>query len=677
MIEELVGLAQKLEPFALIGAAGIGKTSIALTLLDHHLIKERFGDNRRFIRCDQIQPSRVHLLRRLSEVIGAGIENPADLAPLRPSLSSKEMILILDNAESILDPQGPDAQGINSVVKELSRFRNICLGFTSRIATLPTHCKRLVIPTLSMEAARDTFHGAYGNNERSGVIDDLLQRLDFHALSITLLATAAFHNMWDHGELVKKWELHQTQALRTDYHESLAATIELSLSSPTFEKLGSNARDLLEVVAFFPQGINKKNLDWLFPTIPDIEYIFNKFCVLSLTHLSGNFITMLAPIRDHLRLRDPKSSPLLCTIKDRYFSRLSVRLDPHDPAFQEAEWIKSEDANVEHLLDVFIAIDPNSGDVWDACIGFIDHLYWHKKRLVVLQPMIEGLPDVHPSKPGCLFGLSQLFQSVGNFKEQKRLLVDALKLVKDGGDDFRVARTLVHLSNANRLLDLREEGRQQANEALKILERLDDIAGQARCHLSLACSLLHSEGSGRLGAAEEEASRAIAILPENGQEFLVCRSHHLLGKIYRSKGEKEKAIHHFKTALGIASPLKCRGQLFRILTSLAELSLDEGRFDEAAIHIQQAKSHAVDGTYHLGCAAGLQAVVWHRQNKLEEAKSEASRALEIFERLGAVGAVPRRELLRAIAAGCPGECSGFREELLLTPVNPLFLGRAV
>ena len=632
LISEIISLAENLEPIALIGVGGIGKTSVALTVLHHNRIKERFGSSRRFIRCDQFPASRSHFLARLSKVIGAGIESPEDLASLRPHLSSREMILFLDNAESILDPQGTDAQDIYSIVDELSRFNNICLGITSRIFTVPPHCKRPTISTLSMESALDIFYAIYNNGGRSNVVNDLVKRLDFHPLSITLLATTASHNTWSYDRLAKEWDAHHAQVLRTDFNESLAATIELSLASPTFRKLSPDARELLGIVAFFPQGVDENNLDWLFPTIPDRRNTFDKFCVLSLTSRTNNFITMLAPIRDYLCPQDPQSSPLLCETKDRYCSRLRDGVAPGKPGFAEMRWIVSEDVNAEHLLSVFISIDVDEGVTLSTCPRFIDHLYWHKPRQTLLKSQIEALPDDHDSKSRCLLELARLSQSLGNFAEQKRLLSHALKLERDKGDEHQVGQVLVWLSEANRDLGLFEEGIRQGREALEIYERLDDVVEQGNCLSDLAFTLFED---GQLDAAEGAASRAIDLLPETGEDFLVCKSHRFLGDIYSSKGEGGKAIHHYEVALGIASSFNWPDQLFFIHGRLARLSLNEGEFDDARAHIEQAKLHVAEDEYLLGRAADIQAQIWHKQGRLEEAASDASRAIEIYEKLGA------------------------------------------
>jgi tetratricopeptide (TPR) repeat protein len=414
-----------------------------------------------------------------------------------------------------------------------------------------------------------------------------------------------------------------------------------------FQELGPDARGLLEVVAFFPQGVNENNIDWLFPTISDGPNMFDQFCTLSLTYRSNGFITMLAPLRDHLRPKDPKSSPLLETTKERYFSRLSVEVQyPGKPGFEESRWITSEDVNVEHLLDVFTSIGADSKDVWDACAVFMDHLSWHKARLVTLGPKIEALPDNHPSKAQCLGNLASLFYSVGNWAEYKRLLTHALKLWRERGDDYQVAQRLRDLSQANRHAGLPMEGIQNAKEASEIFERLGDIAGQAKCLISLAYVLLDGE---QLDAAEEAASRAMDLLPEKGEQFLVCCGHRVLGNIYRSKGGTEKSIHHFEAALEIATSFNDHTELFWIHHGLADLVLVQGRFDDAHAHIEHAKAHAINDTYHLGHVMVLQAEFWCDQRMFEKARFEASRAADVYEKLGAANDLWRcQELLRII-----------------------------
>lgn len=208
-----------------------------------------------------------------------------------------------------------------------------------------------------------------------------------------------------------------------------------------------------------------------------------------------------------------------------------------------------------------------------------------------------------------------------------------VELERRQGDEYLVGRALRFLSDVNRHLGLHEEGILQGKEALEIYERVGGTREQMQCLIYLAWLLFEDR---QFDAAEEAASRALGLVPEKGEEFLVCQFHRVLGRIYQSRGEKKTAIHHFETALGIASPFDWHDPLFWIHHDMADLFSDQGEFNDAHAHVERAKSHILNDAYKLGWAVYLQAGVLHRQQRLEDAKLEASNALEIFEKLGAV-----------------------------------------
>ena len=632
LVDEVVGSAENYTPMALVGTGGIGKTSIILTVLNDPRIKQRFDDNRSFIRCDQFPASHTHFLRKLSEAIGAGTENPEGLSSMRRHLASKKMLIVLDNAESILGLSGTDAQEIHTIVDELSQYDNICLVITSRISdALPSHCEIIKIPTLMMEDGHKTFYRIYTCGGRPDEINKILEELDFHPLSIFLLATTAQQNEWDTKRLTMEWERQRTGVLRARNLGSLEETVEISLKSPLFQTLGNSAREVLGVVAFFPQGVNKDNVGGLFPTISDGPSVFDTFCNLSLTYRTNGFITMLAPLREYLYPMDPMASPLLRTAKEHYFKRLSVeRLAPGEPGFDESQWITSEDVNIEHLLDVFASIDTDSEDVWGACMRFTDHLRWHKPRLVVLGSKVKALPDTHPSKPRCLSFLSGLLGSVGSWVEQKRILDQSLRLWRERKVDYWVAEALIDLAEANRVLNLLEEGIQQAREALDIFRRLGKAEKQALCWVILALSLDQDK---QLDAAEETATCAMDLF-EDRDQLQLGQCHKILGRIHQSKGDREKAIHHFEASLRIASVLNSHNYLCKAHLSLADLYLEENKPNDAHPHIEHAKAHAGNDEILLGLAFYTSVRVLSAQDRREEAKSEAPRVIAIFEKFG-------------------------------------------
>lgn len=358
--------------------------------------------------------------------------------------------------------------------------------------------------------------------------------------------------------------------------------------------------------------------------------------------------------------------------KERYFARIAVKLDPNLPRFRDARWISSEDTNVERLLDVFTSINSDLEGIWCTCVDFLDHLLGHKPRQTVLKAKIEELPDDHRSKPRCLFLLASLSGVIGNHVEEISLLNHAVKLERERGSGSGVALVLRNLANANRILGCYDAGVHQAREGLEIYNRLGATGGRAE-FLNILARLFREDG--RLDAAEEAILESIRLLSKKGKEDIVCSSHHVLGGIYCSKGEREKAIYNFEVALGIASTFDWRPFLSGVHFSLAALFLDEDGFHDAQPHLDQAKSHALGNTYNLGHATLLQARTWYRQHRLKGAAFEALHAEEIFKKLGNSQYLEIcKGLLRVIRGATeglpPSSESGFNGELSGTNTYP-------
>ena len=64
---------------------------------------------------------------------------------------------------------------------------------------------RIEVPTLSEDGARETFYSRC-DLDRSSAVDELIASLDFHPLSIDLLARSVCENDWDATSLLQAWD---------------------------------------------------------------------------------------------------------------------------------------------------------------------------------------------------------------------------------------------------------------------------------------------------------------------------------------------------------------------------------------------------------------------------------------------------------------------------------------
>jgi len=103
------------------------------------------------------------------------------------------------------------------------------------------------VPVLSMGAAREAILSYLRGRRTIDHVDSVPGTTRFSSAVVTLLATVAYHRSGTQPTDQGMGEM--ADGCAGDKHnKSLAATIELSLASPMFLELGSDARELLGVL---------------------------------------------------------------------------------------------------------------------------------------------------------------------------------------------------------------------------------------------------------------------------------------------------------------------------------------------------------------------------------------------------------------------------------------------
>ena len=295
IIKDLLGFAERSESITLLGAGGVGKTAITLTLLHHLRTLARFGRHRHFMRCHDLESSLDGFLSRLFEAIGA--PHLEDTAQLQSHLSfSPPRILVLDGVESILDPLAPGAAEITSAIEELGRCENLCLLVTSKMDARITDSRRIEVPTLSSTGAQDVFYSRC-RLRRSVEVDDIIEELDCHPLSLDLLASTAQENHWDEGMLLEAWDGQKTNILKAYGRQSLEDNIMSALATPTIQARRMIVFETLRALAALPGGVEESKLENTFAEISGIGNTIDALCEFSLVYRRDGFFKMLSPFR--------------------------------------------------------------------------------------------------------------------------------------------------------------------------------------------------------------------------------------------------------------------------------------------------------------------------------------------------------------------------------------------
>ncbi|KAJ7746332.1 P-loop containing nucleoside triphosphate hydrolase protein, partial [Mycena metata] len=296
---------------AILGAGGMGKTSLARTVVHHEEVTTKYRGNQFFVTCDTASSK-----PQLAGLIGAhlGMKPGEDFtqAVLQHFSSSPPSLLILDNLETVWEPT-KSRQEIEEFLSLLTDINSLALMITMRGAERPSKVQWTrpflqPLPPLAQDAARKMFIDIADDKHSVDEIDQVLGLTDNMPLSISLLAHLV--EMEGCKEILSRWEVEKT-SLISDGHDkrsNLELSISLSLSSPRITSI-PQSQDLLALLSILPDGLS------------DVELKQTKFPITDILGCKAALLrTTLAYTDDHKRLK------VLVPIRE-YMGKLSPPTD--------------------------------------------------------------------------------------------------------------------------------------------------------------------------------------------------------------------------------------------------------------------------------------------------------------------------------------------------------------
>ncbi|KAJ7443148.1 P-loop containing nucleoside triphosphate hydrolase protein [Mycena latifolia] len=309
---------------AILGAGGVGKTSLARAALHHPQILAKY-DDRFFVACDSATSS-IELAANIGSHLGLKPGKDLRNAVVRYLSMRSSCLLILDNLETpweIFDSRA----GIEEFLSLLTEVPHLALIITMRGAERPAKVRwtrPFILPLrpLTNDAARETFAAITDNVHTSEDINQLLSITDNMPLAVNLIAHLVDYEGCPN--VLARWETERTALLSDGYDRksSVDASIAISLASP---RLTTGAKDLLSLLSILPDGLSEVELAQINDPLHDLRGSRTALLRTSLAYIDDRKqLKSLVPIREHMQQHHPPPPDLIQPLRTHFHLLLKL-----------------------------------------------------------------------------------------------------------------------------------------------------------------------------------------------------------------------------------------------------------------------------------------------------------------------------------------------------------------
>ncbi|KAF8193174.1 hypothetical protein K438DRAFT_1761882 [Mycena galopus ATCC 62051] len=417
-LSEILNLFSQGTPrIAVLGAGGMGKTSLARTVLHHTKITTTYEQHRFFVASDTAT-TKVEL----AALVGAhlGLKPGKDLTQAVVQHFSYNLETLWEPAESRHDIE--EFLSLLTDVDHLALMLTPC-QITMRGAERPakvawTQPFLSPLKPLDQEAARCTFIDIADNGHRPEEVDQVLSLTDNMPLAISLLAHLA--DSEGCTNVLLRWEEEKTTLISEgfDKRSNLDLSISLSLSSPRIESL-PHSRELLSLLSMLPDGLS--DVELVQSNLP-VDNILG--CKAALIHTSLAYsdeqkrLKALVPIREYVKKTQPPGNHLIWPLL-KYFQELLeffVECIGTQPSSGTAARILSNYSNIQSII--WNGLQQDHPDLVDI-IHSICHLnqfsqFIGQGAISLIGHIHSMLPQLHDHQLEAYF-ITELFNSQRNY----------------------------------------------------------------------------------------------------------------------------------------------------------------------------------------------------------------------------------------------------------------------
>jgi predicted ATPase/class 3 adenylate cyclase len=578
----LVGRAQELREICelvcgegrivtLTGPGGAGKTRLALQAGAELL--ERFPDGAFFIPLAALTDPDL-VLPTVAQTLGV---TSAGIQTLESYLAEKELLLVLDNLEQVLDaaPQIAELCSQGARLKVLSTSREPLRLSGERVYPVPP----LELEQEAVELFAERARAAKPDFELDGntpVVRELCARLDGLPLALELAAAriatltpeAMLERLGDRLRLLSGGARDVPERQRT-----IRDTIEWS-----YELLSNEERSLFARLGPFAGGFTLEAAEAVCDA--ELDALTSLVAKSLVQHTDGPY-SMLETIRAYAleRLGDARdevaerhASYFLVLAEQGWTERFEreaywrARLEPELDNLRAAlDWLTERDSERELRLAAYL------GFLWSR----LSHFREGRSRLEAALGRSTKDPR---ARALALVWAGQCAAWLGDTETGIERTKESLALWRSLGDRDEVAMTLNMLAAAQFLRGDNAAARAAAEESLSLTRTIGHEHGVVSC-ISMLTQILVAEGD--IQSAEPLAREALAASRELGSVRIEHFAHHYLGDCSLIGGDAESALPHYRRSLETAVEIGDRVEVFTELQGVAMSLAGIGRADVA------------------------------------------------------------------------------------------------